>query len=114
MSSRERARETLAEVRGFLKVERALELKPDARIGRSEEGVGFLGFRVARGRLGLSRRRMRRYVASRRRAEELYAEGLLDAESLQRRYDAAVAITAHADVTAWRRAELRRHPPLDA
>lgn len=113
-ASRAQAQETLADVREYLLRARALVLKPDARIARSEEGVEFLGFHVGCGRLGLSRRRRRRYKAARRRAERLYAEGRIDASSLQRRYDAALAITAHADVIAWRRAELCRRPPLDA
>jgi len=55
--TRERARETLAAARAFLLRERALVLKPDARVGRSEDGLSSLGFRVGQGRLGLSLRR---------------------------------------------------------
>jgi hypothetical protein len=36
--------------------------------------------------------------------EAEYQAGQIDAEQLQRAHDAALAITAHADVMAWRRA----------
>lgn len=112
--SREQASETLAKAREFLARERRIELKPDAHIGRSEEGVSFLGFRVLPGMLRLSLRRRRRYRAARARWEEAFASAHVDARGLQRGYASALAITAHADAEAWRRAELARRPPLDA
>mgnify|MGYP002378202041 CR=1 FL=1 len=108
------ARVTLEEVRGFLWRVRRLALKPDVRIGQSAQGVTFLGFRVLPGQLRMALRRRRRYTAARRRWEQRYAAGAVDARVLQAGYDAALAITAHADAVAWRRAELARRPPVDA
>ncbi len=110
---RDRAAKTLDEVRQYLARERRLEVKPDARIGRSRDGVQFVGFRVLPWRLRLSLRRRRRYTAARRRWETRYATGEIDGLALQRGYDAALAVTAHADAVRWRRAELMRRPALD-
>lgn len=112
--TRAAAYETLAATRDFVARERGLELKPEARIGRSEQGLSFLGFRILPGGLRLSLRRRRRYTAARARWEAAFAAGRLDARGLQAGYASALAITAHADAAAWRRAELGRRPPLDA
>lgn len=112
--SREAARSTLAPVRSFLWTERGLELKPDARIGQSEQGVTFVGFRVLPGTLRLSLRRRRRYAAARRRWKRAFAADQIDGRGLQAGYAAALAVTAHADAAGWRQAHLLRHPPLDA
>ncbi len=90
-----------------------LTLKP-AIIQRSDRGLSFLGFRIFLWALRLSPRRRRRYAAARRRLERAHAAGHLTARDLQAGIDAALAITAHADARAWRRAELRRRPPVDA
>jgi hypothetical protein len=42
-----------------------------------------------------------------------YAEGRIDALTLQRGYAAVHAITLPADSTNWRRQNLRRYPPLE-
>lgn len=112
--SREAARDTLTAARTFLERERRLALKPHARIGRSSQGLLFVGFRILPGALRLSLRRRRRYVAARGRWEAAFAAGRIDGRGLQAGCAAALAITAHADATAWRRAELLRRPPLDA
>jgi hypothetical protein len=39
-----------------------------------------------------------------------YGKGLIDERSLQAGYACALAITAHADATSWRREQLRRCP----
>jgi RNA-directed DNA polymerase len=107
------ARATLASVVTYLAEARRLEVKANARIGRSRDGVGFLGFRVLPGALRLSLRRRRRYRAARARWERLWEAGTIDARGLQRGHDSALAITAHADAVRWRAAELVRRPPLD-
>jgi hypothetical protein len=112
--SREAAKDTLAAARDFVARERGLELKPDARIGRSAQGLPFLGFRILPGTTRLSLRRRRRYAAARRRWERAFAEGRIDGRGLQAGYAAALAITAHAEAAGWRRAELGRRAPLDA
>ena len=111
--TRQDARDALEAARAFLARERDLALKSDARIGRSVQGLPFLGFRILPGTLRLSLRRRRRYAAARARWEEAFAAGHIDGRGLQAGYAAALAITAHAEAAAWRRAQLERRPPLD-
>jgi hypothetical protein len=56
----------------------------------------------------------RRYRRARARWEALYQRGTIDATALQRGYDSALAITAHADAVRFRRLELERRPPPEA
>lgn len=112
--SRETARETLAAARAFIARERGLDLKPDARVARSTQGLPLLGFRILAGTLRLSPRRRRLYAAARARWERAYATGRIDGQGLQAGYAAALEITAHAEARAWRKAEMERRPPLDA
>ena len=111
VDGRRRAVETLDAAREYLATERHLEIKPTAQIGRSEQGLPFLGFWVLLGSLRLSLRRKRRYRAARLRWEQEYADGKIDESGLQAGYAAALGITAHADASAWRRAEMEQHPP---
>lgn len=111
--SREAAKESLAAARAFVMQARGIELKPSAMIGRSTQGLPFLGFRVLAGTLRLSLRRRRRYAAARRRWEAAFRDGIVDARGLQAGYASALAVTAHAEATAWRTAELLRRPPVD-
>jgi hypothetical protein len=108
--SRERARETLAAVGDWLARERLLRLKEPSPINRSRHGVGFCGYRVSPGALRLSARRRQRYQQRRAAWEAAWREGRIDDLTLQRGYDAACAITLHADSRNWRRNELARHP----
>ena len=110
VDGRRQASETLAAASEYLASDRHLNLKPTAQIGRSEQGLPFLGFRVLPGSLRLSLRRKRRYRAARLRWEQEYADGKVDESGLQTSYAAALGITAHADASAWRRAELQQHP----
>ncbi len=112
--TREAAKATLALATSFVAVERGLELKPSAMIGRSARGLPFLGFRVLPGALRLSLRRRRRYTAARARWEKAYVQGLVDDVGLQAGYASALGITAHARATAWRAAELERHVTIEA
>lgn len=108
------ARETLAAVCAYAQRERGLTVKPTARIGRSAQGVPFLGFRVLPSNLRLSLRRRRRYAAARARCERAWRLGLIDDLGLQAGMAAALAITAHADATGWRRNQLARRGSVDA
>ncbi len=112
--TREAAKATLSAVCAFVARERGLEVKPDAMIGRSMQGLPFLGFRVLPGTLRLSLRRRRRYTAARARWESAFTEGAIDARALQTGYASALGITAHAEATAWRTAEMVRRPTIDA
>lgn len=61
------------------------------------------GYRVFAGTIRLSRSRQRHYIRSKRYWERQYREGHIGPRQLQAGYDAALAITAHADAAAWRR-----------
>lgn len=106
--------ESVHRVREYASAVLLLELKEPLQVNRSARGLGLCGFRVRPGTLRLSRRRARRYAAARRRWERRYNDGRIDERGLQAGYQAARAITAHADAAAWRRAELRRRPPRGA
>lgn len=108
--SRDEARAALAEADVFVRDHLALEIKRPALIGRSAGGLAFCGYRILPGALLLSRRRKRRYAACREKWERWYAEGAIDARTLQAGYAGALAMTLHADAAAWRCEQLRRRP----
>ena len=108
------AHETLLAIRDFLWSALRLAVKEPARVGQSKRGVMFCGFRVFEGRVLLSRRRKRCYRKARAKAELAYEDGRIDALSLQAAYASALSLTLHADASAWRRAELARHPVAGA
>jgi hypothetical protein len=101
---------TTQEIQAFLARELLLTAKEPVQINRSERGVTICGFRVRPGTIRLSQRRRRRYLDARRHCEQDYLAGRIDAGELQRAYDAAHAITAHADARAWRRARAASWP----
>lgn len=111
--TREDAQNTLAAARTFVTQERGLEIKADAVIGRSAQGLPFLGFRVLPGTLRLSLRRRRRYTAARARWERAFIRGAIDARTLQTGYASALGITAHSEATAWRTAEMASRLTID-
>jgi RNA-directed DNA polymerase len=104
--SRSLARQASEASAAFLESRLALTAKRPIQINRSARGVSVCGYRVLPGALRLSQRRRQRYLAALRSAEAAYRIGRLDGIGLQRRADAALAITAHADATAWRKARL--------
>jgi len=112
--SQSQARETLAQVCRYVTAERMLKVKANMQINCSRHGVSFCGYRITPGRLRLSRRRRQRYQQLRRGWERAYAEGYIDALTLQRAYDAVHAITLPGNNHNWRRENLRRYPALDA
>lgn len=103
-------RNVLQEVVRFLGEVLKLQVKTPLQVGRSRDGISYCGYRVHRDHLLLSRRRKRRYSAGRRTAEAMFAAGQIDAGELQRRFDAMLAITAHADAMTWRREQMKRAP----
>jgi hypothetical protein len=113
-ADRQTARGQLDEVIDHLAEARGLAIKPTWQINRSTHGLRLCGFRVLPWSLRLSQRRRRRYRRARARWETLYQRGTIDANALQRGYDSALAITAHADAVRFRRLELERRPPPEA
>jgi hypothetical protein len=111
--SRSQARQTLAQVCDYASRERLLTVKPTMQINRSDQGVSFCGYRVTPGQLKLSPRRRWRYQQRRQDWEVAYAQGRIDALTLQRAYDAVHAITLPGNSRNWRRQNLQRYPALD-
>jgi hypothetical protein len=107
---RNAVRSVLDPMRGVIEEDLGLQIKAPVRVGRSRDGLSFCGFRILPDRLLLSRRRKKRYAAGRRQAEAAFDRGEISATELQQRFDVALAITAHADGTAWRREQLIRCP----
>jgi|GEM_PF-122461 len=54
----------------------------------------------------LARSRRTRYLRAKRHWERQYRTGAISPYALQRGFDAALAITAHADAAAWRRRQV--------
>ena len=108
------AKEALRAVQGFVQDTLRLTLHPKMYIQRSTRGLSFLGFRIFPQTLRLSRRRQQRYLRARHAAERAYRLGLIDALSLQRQYESALATIAHADSHGFRAHDLARHPAVDA
>ena len=108
--SREAVHQALDAAFAYTRDRLDLEIKQPFQVGCSRHGLSFCGYRILPGRLLLSRRRKRRYAECRRDWEIAYSNGLIDERSLQAGYACALAITAHADATSWRREQLRRCP----
>jgi hypothetical protein len=111
--TRAEAARVAAAAASFLELNLSLTAKAPIQINRSERGVTICGFRVLPGAIRLSQRRRRRYLDALRRCEADFAAGRVDAPQLQRAYDSAHAITAHAEARAWRCARRAARPGLD-
>lgn len=97
------AQAVLAGAQKLLAEELQLELHPRARVSSTAAPVTFLGFRVARTHLGLSRRRRARYRATLRRWERAYRFGVVDEAAMQAVAAALEGMVAHAHARGFRR-----------
>jgi retron-type reverse transcriptase len=95
-------RSALATVEAYVRGELGLELKPSPYLNRTAHGMDFLGCRLYRQHLVLSRRSRRRFRRKLIRLERLFAAGFLDAAQLQQRATALVAFARSAGVSSWR------------
>lgn len=102
--------EGLRRVREVVVEQLHLQLRDEPIINRSEHGPSFCGFRIFPGILRVLPRRKRRYIEARRRWEQRFVDGLISSLELQRGYDAAAGILAHADTRAWRQRHLEMCP----
>jgi hypothetical protein len=100
--SRSCLRSARTTVGAFLRDELGLDLKPSPYLNRTAHGMDFLGCRLYRHHLILSRRSRRRFRQELICLERLFAEGVLDAASLQQRAMALVAFARSAGVSSWR------------
>jgi hypothetical protein len=95
----------------FLSGELRLELKPGSLLGRSRDGVSFIGARVTPWAIYPDRRARRRLVRKLRAVEDDYRQGRLGPAELQTRATALLAAVAHTRSAAWRRARLIAESP---
>ncbi len=107
------ARAAASAAREFLLQRLSLQIRPPIQVNRTRAGISICGYRVFPGTIRLSRRRRKLYQQGRRKWEAQFHAGLIEAGELQAAYAATLGITLHAQASAWRREELRRHPPLD-
>jgi RNA-directed DNA polymerase len=107
--SREDARATLAAFSGFLRQECGLCLKENVRIGPSQAGVAYCGFRVRPGVILPSRRKLARYRQHTVQLEQAWAHGEISDRALQRAADTAQAALAHCQSLGFRPRFWREH-----
>jgi hypothetical protein len=109
--SRRRVVDVVKQARDFLRLELKLTLKDSVQVNQSARGLPICGYRVFAGTIRLARSRRKRYIRAKRYWERQYRAGCLSAGALQRAFDAVLAITAHADATAWRRRQALEFSP---
>jgi hypothetical protein len=107
-----RLQESLAVIATFLHEELELQLKPEPYWNRTDHGMEFLGCRVYRRHMTLSRRSRCRFRRKLTRLELDFQAGLISAGELQRRAEALQAFTRAAGVKSWqfRRTVIERLP----
>lgn len=108
------AKQLLAQVQGYLRDKRKLDVKPTIRIQKSEQGISFCGFHIFKSTIRLSARRKQRYQKRRLYWEHQYRQGKINAQQLQMAYAAVHAITQGTDSQSWRQKNLCLHPPITA
>ncbi|MCC9601922.1 reverse transcriptase/maturase family protein [Stieleria sp. JC731] len=101
-----RLRDWQEQICGWLFQQTGLRLKESSRLGRSAEGVPFLGYRIKPDRIYLSKRSRQRFRRRHIENEQEYSMGVLEMADLQRRTDALLAFTDHSSCLDWRRATL--------
>ena len=101
--SRQRVVNVVKQACGFVAQHLHLTVKDTIQINRSDRVLPICGYRVFPGTIRLARSRRQRYIRAKQRWERRYRMGQISARQLQAGYDAALAITAHADAAAWRR-----------
>ena len=101
--SKQQIMEIVRHVRDFLQSELKLTAKEAMQIDHSTRGLPICGYRVFAGTIRLARSRRTRYLRAKQHWERLRRTGDISSRELQAGFDAALAITAHADATAWRR-----------
>lgn len=88
--------------RRFLGDQLQLTAKDNQQINRSDQGITFCGYRIFPGTIRLAASRRQRFRFHKRQWERLWLNGQITSKQLQRGFDAALAITLHADAARWR------------
>lgn len=101
-SSRQEARECMDQVREFVKDRLRLGVKEQVtQINPSHQGITFCGYRVFPGRIGLTRRKKKRYRMMKEKWETLFKAGLIDEYRLQQGFASVQGAVALADAGGW-------------
>ena len=90
------------QIRRWLADHLKLELKSGTRLGRTSEGMEFLGFRLMPGAVLLGARARRRFRERLTAYEKAWQQGRMGPAELQRRVSALIAHTNHARCQKWR------------
>jgi len=94
--------EALQAAEGFLRDDLRLTLKPTPYINRIEHGMDFLGCRLYRGHMVLSRRNRRRFRRRLAWLERCHRSGQLSERQFQDRMTAMTAFTRTPGLCSWR------------
>ena len=86
----------------FVRDQLALEFKPQPYINRTDRGIDFLGCRVWRRHITLSRRSRLRFRRKLAHLERDYQDGIIDEHRLQQRATALVAFARAGGAASWR------------
>ncbi len=89
-------------IEGWLADYLMLRLKEGFRIGRTTDGLLFLGYRLKPGKILLGRIARRRFKRRLAEVEEAFLRGELSELELQRRVGSLLAFTDHAACRRWR------------
>jgi hypothetical protein len=108
---RRRVVDVVKQAHDFLRLELKLTLKDSVQVNQSARGLPICGYRVFAGTIRLARSRRKRYIRAKRYWERQFRAGFISARKLQTAFDAALAITAHADAAAWRRRQALEFSP---
>ncbi len=92
----------LADIDGLLDGQLSLRLKENSVLNRTGFGMDFLGVRIYRDHLRLSRRSKVRYARKMRILEDLFELGYISESELQRRAGSLTAFITTRGVSSWR------------
>lgn len=98
------------QIRRWLADHLKLELKSGTRLGRTSEGMEFLGFRLMPGAVLLGARARRRFRQRLTAYEKAWQHGKMGPAELQRRVSALIAHTDNARCQNWRAGVISNSP----
>jgi RNA-directed DNA polymerase len=107
-NSRAEAQQSLAMAEGWLQNRRALTVKSNSQINHCAESVLYCGFRINRGAIRPSRRRLRRFIQSLNEWQGRYHSGDINSLELQSSYAAIASIVANTECREWRQQHIER------
>jgi RNA-directed DNA polymerase len=96
-------KEQLAQLAVYLRDELSLTIKPSSiQIQPSSKGVSYCGYRIRRGEVFASRRKLRRYAQNSKVYTLAFESGVWSSSHVQRAADGLAATLAHCQTADWR------------